>query len=216
MSATSRIAVIIPAHNEEETVGGVVRAARSVLCVSRVLVVADACMDATALRAREAGAEVIESSEPLGKSQAIKRGVEAAVAEVYVFLDADLRGLQSSHVELLLTPLLHGSCAMCVGIRDRGTGSHWIGSRLPLVSGERALRRDVFLAVQKRHLRGYMLEVMLNEACRVHGWTVKSVLMSGVRIKTKLEKVGFREAGVQYAKMWWQVGCAMLLVRLQK
>ncbi len=216
MNARSRIAVIIPARNEEETVGGVVRAAISALHVSRVLVVADACTDATALRAREAGAEVIESSKPLGKSRAIQAGVEATDEDVYVFLDADLRGLQSSHVNLLLSPVLQGTCSMCVGIRDRGIGSQWVWSRLPLVSGERALRREVFLAVQKRHLRGYMLEAALNEACRVHGWSVQSVLMPGVRIKTKLEKVGFREAGVQYAKMWWQVGCAMLLVRLQK
>lgn len=216
MSDRLQVAVVIPAHNEEETVGGVVAAARACTLVDRAVVVSDASVDRTALRAREAGAEVIESREPLGKGMAIAHGVEATTEPVLIFLDADLRGFTSKHIEALLGPVLVGTHAMNVGIRDRGKMSRLIGPMLPLVSGERALRREVFTSVEKRHLHGYRVEVALNDACRRRGWKYGSVFMPGVHIKTKLEKVGVCSAALQYAKMWWQVGSAMLLLRLQK
>jgi len=67
-----RFLVAIPAHDEET---GIARTVRSCLAVDyptslyHVLVVADNCTDGTALRAREAGARVIERVEPLKKSK---------------------------------------------------------------------------------------------------------------------------------------------------
>jgi len=55
-----RIAVVIPAHNEEAAIAETIRSIRSqVEPDDSVLVVADNCSDATAERAREAGAEVL-------------------------------------------------------------------------------------------------------------------------------------------------------------
>jgi len=113
----------------------------------------------------------------------------------------------------LLNPVLNETRQMNIGLRDRGTLSRWIGPRLPLVSGERALLRRIFEDVSEEHMEGYMVEVSLNFACRSHGWVYGSVFMSGVKIRTKFEKVGWK-AFLQYGRMWWQVLKAFWLVHM--
>jgi len=80
---------LIPAHDEGPRVGAVVREARHHL---RVLVVDDGSTDATAARAREAGAEVIEQRPNQGKGAALRAGFRQALtegAEAILTLDAD-------------------------------------------------------------------------------------------------------------------------------
>jgi glycosyltransferase involved in cell wall biosynthesis len=69
----SKIAVVIPAYGEERHIGEVVLRTRAQL--DHVLVVDDGSRDQTALRAREAGAEVIVHSKNLGKGETIKTGL---------------------------------------------------------------------------------------------------------------------------------------------
>jgi glycosyltransferase involved in cell wall biosynthesis len=90
-----RIAVVIPAHNEEGGVGATIALARDALGgADRILVVADNCTDGTAAVARAAGAEVVERSDAVnrGKGFALQAGVDRLRAdppETIVFLDAD-------------------------------------------------------------------------------------------------------------------------------
>jgi cellulose synthase/poly-beta-1,6-N-acetylglucosamine synthase-like glycosyltransferase len=90
-----RLAVLIPAHDEQAQIGATVRALRGELGpADRLLVVADNCQDRTAALAREAGAEVIErhSATERGKGFAISFGVahlQADPPEVVVIVDAD-------------------------------------------------------------------------------------------------------------------------------
>lgn len=71
------VAVVVPAKDEEETIAEVVRALVAEECVDRVVVVDNRCTDATAERARQAGAEVVEEGEP-GYGRAITRGLDHA------------------------------------------------------------------------------------------------------------------------------------------
>ena len=90
-----RMAVIVPAHDEEMQIGATVRALCGELAPGdRLLVVADNCQDRTAAMAREAGAEVIErqSAAQRGKGFAMSFGVahlQADPPEVVVLVDAD-------------------------------------------------------------------------------------------------------------------------------
>jgi cellulose synthase/poly-beta-1,6-N-acetylglucosamine synthase-like glycosyltransferase len=85
-----RLAVVVPAHNEQKLIGSCVR---SVGPGAEVFVVAHNCDDATAVRAAEAGATVLELNDPVGgKGTALDYGFRQAVdsgAEVLLVLDAD-------------------------------------------------------------------------------------------------------------------------------
>jgi glycosyltransferase involved in cell wall biosynthesis len=85
-----RTAAIIPAYREEKHISDITRRAR--LQLDHVLVVDDGSDDATAQRAREAGAEVIVHNQNRGKGEAIKTGLRHWLDRQFtyvVILDAD-------------------------------------------------------------------------------------------------------------------------------
>ncbi len=92
-----RIAVLIPAHDEEAGLPGVLQDLLPHLEEDdRVLVVADNCSDRTAAVARVAGVEVLERQhdEDLGKPFAVRAGLKLLAEDppdVVVFFDADCR-----------------------------------------------------------------------------------------------------------------------------
>lgn len=97
VGARGRIAVVIPAHDEQERVAATVAAVRAGLrAVDRVIVVADNCSDDTAAMARPAGADTIERHDKArcGKGYALQFGVDHLrhdPPETVVFIDADCR-----------------------------------------------------------------------------------------------------------------------------
>jgi cellulose synthase/poly-beta-1,6-N-acetylglucosamine synthase-like glycosyltransferase len=90
-----RIAILIPAHNEEAGLLATLSSLQPQLGIAdRILVVADNCSDHTAEVARRAGADVAERShaELRGKGYALDFGVQVLAAEppdVVVIVDAD-------------------------------------------------------------------------------------------------------------------------------
>lgn len=110
--------VILPALNEEATVGAIVAEVRSLTAgpaplVDQVVVVDTHSRDATAEQARGAGAIVVTGSEgppgfalERGKGEAMWRGLAATSGDFVVFVDADLRSFTPAYVVGLLGPLL--------------------------------------------------------------------------------------------------------------
>ena len=208
MRQENRAAVIIPAHNEDATVGAVVSASREAALVGEVIVVDDGSTDDTAATAAASGARVV-ASRARGKGEAMLAGARATDAEVLVFLDADLTGLRPDHVDRLARPVLDGSVAMTVGLFDRGPGLNpvflWM---LPRLAGERAVRRDLLLSLHQRDTRGYRMEAALNSHVVRQGGRVQAFVLDGMFHRTKEEKeahalVGLaRKVGMLSVAMW--------------
>jgi glycosyltransferase involved in cell wall biosynthesis len=179
---------IIPAYNEAETVGGVVAVALQARLVDEVLVVDNGSTDETAKVAAGAGARVVECLEK-GKGQAMAAGVAATGAEVIVFLDADLVGLVPSHVDRLAAAVLEGRAGMACGLFDRGPLQNPVFLRaLPILTGQRAVRRDIFERVHIEDQQGYKIEAALNSLCSDLGERVESFVCEGLWHRTKEEK----------------------------
>jgi cellulose synthase/poly-beta-1,6-N-acetylglucosamine synthase-like glycosyltransferase len=93
----ARVAILVPAHNEELNIGATVANIRpQMLEGDRLLVVADNCTDLTAALARIAGAEVVERTDTVrrGKGYALDAGLrylETDPPEIVVVVDADCR-----------------------------------------------------------------------------------------------------------------------------
>lgn len=209
-------AAIIPAKNEARTIGAVVRTLIASGFFSEVIVVSDGSVDGTVFAATFAGAtKVIELPVCLGKGAALHRGVEETSAEALAFFDADLVGLTADHVREVMAPVMGGGFEMFVGIQDYGLLSS-VAPHFPKVSGQRALRRDVFEGVPAHLLHGYKVESALNELCRTRGYRVGAIVLSGLSAVRKIDKVGILRGAVEYAKMWTQVAGAFVEARTKR
>lgn len=97
-------AIVMPALDEERTVGGVVRACKAQWPESAVIVVSDGSTDATAARAAAAGAVVLALPCRLGVGPAVQAGLQKAVElgySVVVRMDSDGQHLPSQIGALL-------------------------------------------------------------------------------------------------------------------
>jgi len=210
-----RTAAVIPAFNEERTVSDVVRTVAGSGLFDEVIVVSDGSADRTAERAREAGATLVhELPRNHGKGAALAHGVMHTDAEVVCFFDSDLKGLTAEHVRLILEPVTSGQRYMNVGLRDRGPFWTPLAMRLPLVGGERALRREIFDVIPERYLHRFKVETALNYFCRANGLPYGLVVLPGLGIIRKMQKVGFWNGLKEYVIMWTEVAWAMVQVRL--
>jgi glycosyltransferase involved in cell wall biosynthesis len=112
-----RIVVLIPAYNEERSIGSVVLKARKFADV--VVVIDDGSSDVTADIARDAGAEVICHPENRGKGAALNTGfqeVRRFQADAIVLMDADGQHLPEE-LPILAAPILNGEADIVVGTR---------------------------------------------------------------------------------------------------
>jgi glycosyltransferase involved in cell wall biosynthesis len=85
----SDISIIIPAYNESETIGNIIKNIKALYPESEVIVVNDGSRDNTAEAARDAGAIVYSHPYNIGNGAAIKSGIRIASGEILVFMDGD-------------------------------------------------------------------------------------------------------------------------------
>jgi glycosyltransferase involved in cell wall biosynthesis len=84
-----KISVVIPAYNEEGSIGEIVKRVRSLIHESEIIVVDDGSEDATARVARDCGAIVCSHPYNIGNGAAIKNGIRMATGDILVFMDGD-------------------------------------------------------------------------------------------------------------------------------
>jgi glucosyl-3-phosphoglycerate synthase len=102
------VSVIIPAYNEEKTVGSVVKAVKSLVYVDEIIVVNDGSIDATERVAEKAGAKVISHLKNRGKGAAIKTGFKNSKGDIIVFMDADLQKITPRQIDKMIHPIMIG------------------------------------------------------------------------------------------------------------
>ncbi len=186
------VAVIIPCHDEETTIGSVVDDFRRWLPGARVVVIDNASADGTAGAAAAAGAHVI--FEPrLGKGFALLRGLRSEpAAELFVIVDGD--GTYPADRAPALVELARAGADMVIGARVAEVGSgayrpgHSTGNRLfialvrllfgirtrDLFSGYRVLTRR-FLDTAPLIAKGFEVEAELSLQARVQELPVAEI-----------------------------------------
>ncbi|MFD8421989.1 glucosyl-3-phosphoglycerate synthase [Streptomyces sp. NPDC059466] len=114
----STVSVVLPALNEEETVGEIVAVIRDDLMrrvplVDEIVVVDSGSTDRTSQVAAAAGARVVHRDEILpripavpGKGEVLWRSLLVTSGDIVCFIDADLREFSSDFVSGIVGPLL--------------------------------------------------------------------------------------------------------------
>ncbi|WP_133911968.1 glucosyl-3-phosphoglycerate synthase [Streptomyces sp. NBC_00582] len=134
-SSGRTVSVVLPALNEEETVGDIVAIIRhdlmqQVPLVDELVVVDSGSTDRTAEVAAAAGARVVHRDTILpripavpGKGEVLWRSLLVTTGDIVCFVDADLREFSSDFVSGLVGPLLtEPSVDLVKGMYDRPLG----------------------------------------------------------------------------------------------
>ena len=111
------LAVIIPTLNEEESIADVVRSLQRE-SVSRVVVADGGSRDATAQRAKAAGADVIDAGRGYGRA-CLAATMAAGDADIVVFMDGDGAD-DPENIVRLVEPIRAGRYDFVIGSRARG------------------------------------------------------------------------------------------------
>lgn len=207
----ARIAVVIPARNEEATIADAVRQAKKF--AHDVLVMDGHSTDRTAILAREAGARVI-LDPGRGKGSALRASLEVIPAEVIVFMDAD-GSHDPADIAKLALPVVRGDVDLCVGSRFAGGSDElsvnigqlvrtignismniainlrWGVELTDTLNGFRAVRRTAALAVGLREDRHTIEQEM-----------VMKMLRNGYRVANASTHEYSRQFGQSHINIW--------------
>lgn len=195
------IKVIIPAFNEERSIGRVIADIPDL--VSEVILANNGSTDKTAEVAAAAGATVVDQPIP-GYGNACLKGMEYVASlkdqpDVIVFIDGDYSDYPEQLPEVL-APILNDQKDMVIGSRalgKRASGSmtfpqifgNWLATTLMRwIYGAHFTDLGPFRAIRWEALKA------LNMQDETYGWTVE------MQVKAAKQKLKFTEVPVNYKK----------------
>ena len=194
--------VIIPAYNEQDSIGTVIAEIDKQL-VREIVVVNNNSTDRTGERAKEAGATVLEEQKQ-GYGAACLKGMEyirqkSSTPDVLVFIDGDLSDFPQEMIRLV-DPIVKGDVDFVIGSRalgNRQRGSmtpqqlfgNWLATRmLKLFYGVKFTDLGPFRAIKWEKL------VALQMRDQTYGWTVE------MQLKAAKQKLKCAEVPVNYRR----------------
>jgi glycosyltransferase involved in cell wall biosynthesis len=197
-----RVHVIIPAFNEEESIGKVVSEIPTGI-VSEVIVVNNASSDHTATVALNAGATVLHEPRR-GYGYACLKGIaycqtHITPPDVLVFLDGDYSDYPEQ-TELVIQPILDDHADLVIG--SRALGQREKGSMtMPQIFGNwlattliRLLFRESFTDLGPFRAIRFTSLLALDMKDKTYGWTVE------MQIKSAKKRLRNTEVPVNYRK----------------
>jgi glycosyltransferase involved in cell wall biosynthesis len=196
-----RVALVIPAFNEEEVIADTIRRLPPGL-FDQVIVAVNGSSDRTANHAREAGAAVVETQER-GYGAACLTALPIVEADVVAFLQAD-GSEDASEIRALMQPIERGEADLVIGSRTLGRAEkgallphqafgNWLATTLIRWRyGFRYTDLGPFRAIRTSSLRSLPMTE------RAYGWTVEMQVLAienGLRIAEVPVSSSLRRAG---------------------
>ncbi len=201
-----KIAVIIPAYNEEARIGDVIDVVKTVRIIDDIIVVDDGSEDSTYDISIGKGITTIRLPENRGKGAAIMEGTKHTQADILLLLDADLIGLTQEHILNLLEPVVHGQYDMSYGIFSHGRTTTDLAQKVaPFLTGQRVIRREILLNIDCLEITRFGLEVAITRYFKKNNLVSIGIQMDNLTHVMKEEKLGLIKGLGARFKMYWEI-----------
>lgn len=164
-------ALIIPIYNEGERIRAVIEAGRGSPEIGKIIAIDDGSTDNTSQVLSDfPDITVLTHSFNEGKGEALDTGIGVARDSGFdtaVFLDGDLHGIESRHIGDLIAPLHEGSLMSIgyLGLR-KAVIKNAVLSRWGALSGQRAIRTEIWDLLGEKDKHGFNIEAGLNARLR--------------------------------------------------
>ncbi len=197
----SKIKVIIPAYNEQDSIANVIHEIPDI--VEEVIVVNNNSSDNTVQNAEQAGARVLSENQK-GYGYACLKGMEyianqADKPDIIVFLDGDYSDYPEELTKIV-EPIIKSNTDFVIGarikrVREKGSMTpqqvfgNWLATFLmKLMFGAKFSDLGPFRAIKYDKL------LALNMEDKTYGWTVE------MQLKALKQKLSYTEVPVRYKK----------------
>ncbi len=207
-----KVAAIVPAYNEKGRIHVVLEAIKGASEVHEIVVVSDGSTDGTyELVSADTSLKVVRLEPNQGKGGAMRAGAMNTDADVILFLDADLVGMDAEKVNSLVRPVAQNRADMAIGVFKGGRRSTDLAQFLtPYISGQRAMRREEFLKIPRVDKVRSGVETAITKYYRAHNLRVERVTLTNCTHCMKEEKLGYARGLVARIKMYADIGKIML------
>ena len=214
----AKISIVIPAKDEEITLGRVLKDLYAVISQLtgydvEVICVDDHSIDKTAAIAWSFGAKVIENTGKSGKGMALRAGFQEAAGDIFVMMDADYSH-RPEDLPVFLESLKNG-VGLVIGSRVvggseeyehvRALGNVFLSSMVGLcmgrylsdaLNGYKAFRRDIFTEF-KYSSRAFEIEIEIIANTLRRGYRIVEVSShergrAGGKLKSRVIRHGIR------------------------
>ena len=206
------ISIIIPAYNEAETIGDMIRGIKALYPESEIIVINDGSKDDTGKIATDAGGIVYNHPYNIGNGAAIKSGIRIASGDVLVLMDGDGQH-DPKDIEKLLE--YFPEFDMIVGARpksDQATMFRGLGNRvlnllasyvgkypvMDLTSGFRAVGADIANKMLYLFPNTYSYPTTLTLSVLRSGRSVKYVTVRANVRKTGKSRINLFRDGIKF------------------
>lgn len=219
--ATSPVSVIIPAYNEEKTIGNVIADTINVMNSQDlpygIIVVDDGSTDRTGLIASQYKATLLTNKTNRGKGYCLRRGFQRANGDIIVTMDSDGEH-QPKEIVDLLEPILMGTDLVggsrFLGksrnftTRLNGIGNNLFNISIELLtgaqitdsqSGFRAVKKEVLDAINLES-DGYEIETEITVKSIISGFTFQEKPITCQRRRYSASKIKILRDGTKIVK----------------
>lgn len=203
-----RTTAIICAYNEQDTIKGVAITALDYF-FDEVIIVNDGSTDNTDEILKEISKfydfKYIVLPENKGKGFAMAIGIENAIGEIILFIDADLSNLKDEHFLHLLIPVIENETDMVLG-QATETLINYKYNPFKSFTGERVLlKKDILPILDKMKHSRFGVETLINLYYQSEGKRIKYEMLEGLKHPTKFDKTSSSQAAKEFAKEGHQI-----------
>lgn len=193
-----KASAIICAYNEAKTIENVILSAKENYVINDIVVINDGSTDSTGDIIKRLKDRVtitdIHFEKNKGKGYAMAIGIEKALNDVIVFIDADLSNLNHDHYYQLVDPIIGKKADMVLGQATETLINYGLNP-FKSITGERSLsKKDILPIVDKMKKSRFGVETLINLYYQSEGKTIKYVMLQGLKHPTKFEKVSKQQA----------------------
>jgi glycosyltransferase involved in cell wall biosynthesis len=214
--------LIIPAYNEEKTIGKVLAVAAKTPEIKQIIVVNDGSTDKTkeiVLKFKtkiKKEVQLLNFKKNRGKGFALWAGLKKALYQQIIFSDADFLNLEVKHLKKLIQPLKEGKTDLVMGtfkIKNKKITKlpkifkkflHWLEKNYTYsISGQRAGFKKDFMKIAHLKNAGYGVDLLITDWFLQKGKKIKKVCLNNIDHLSKAEKWG--KNGPSSMKMLWDI-----------